>query len=423
MLGTSEIVLRDPRLKANPYPVYARLRREAPVCLAQGVTRKYWVVTRYEDVAFVLKDNRFVASRKNAPGADRTLTEKLLFAAYGPVMTNMLVSDDPDHGRLRGLVHQAFTMRRIEALKARIEELTNEYLDRVAARREWDIVSDYALPLPVTIISEMLGVPEGDRPRFHKWSTALVQSFGITMGRMVRNSASILVFVRYVRSLVRLRRARPQDDLIGGLIMAEEAGDRLTEDELVSMILLLLVAGHETTVNLIGNGTLALLENPEQMDRLRANPALIPSAVEEFARYYSPVDYANIRWTREDVSIGSVRLSGGEGLMACISSANRDESKFERPDVLDIAREPNRHIAFGQGMHHCLGVFLARTEAQVAFTTLLRRCPELRLTAPRDSLRWKSSFFLRGLESLPVSLPHASRGTDDRRRVVCPAGE
>jgi cytochrome P450 len=403
MTATTEIVLRDPELKANPYPVFSRLRRESPVCRARGVTRSFWLVTRYDDVVFVLKDNRFAADRSNAPLPPRRMVEKVVFRIYGPLLKNMLGSDDPDHARLRGLVHQAFTMRRVEQLRGRIEELTNDYLDSVERRPEWDIVSDFALPLPVTIISEMLGVAESERAYFHKCSDTLVQSFGSSLPRMLRQAPVMFGFLGYIRSMVRLRRKRPQDDLISALVMAEEAGDKLTEDELVSMILLLLVAGHETTVNLIGNGTLALLENPEQMNKLLTNPALMPLAVEEFARYYSPVDYSNARFTRADVSIGGVDIPKGEGVLACLTSANRDESKFEHPDVLDVARDPNRHLAFGQGVHHCLGVFLARLEAQVAFTTLLRRCPELRLAAPRESLRWRRSFLLRGLHALPVS--------------------
>ena len=403
MATANEIVLRDPGLKANPYPLFARLRRETPVCLARGMTRSFWLVTRYDDVIFVLKDPQFANNRKNSPAPPRRAIEKLIFRVYGPLLTNMLGSDEPDHGRLRALVHQAFTMRRVESLRARIETLTNQYLDRVEGRKEWDIVADYALPLPVTIIAEMLGVPESDRPRFRKWSDTLVRSFGSGLHRMLGNTPNMLAFLSYVRSMVRLRRNEPRDDLIGALVMAEEAGDKLTEDELVAMILLLLVAGHETTVNLIGNGTLALLENPGQMERLRADAALIPRAVEEFARYYSPVDYANVRYTRCKVRIGDVDVPAGHGVMACLTSANRDESQFERPDDLDVGREPNRHLAFGQGMHHCLGVFLARLEAQVAFTAILNRCPELRLATPKGSLRWRRSFLLRGLESLPVS--------------------
>ena len=403
MSAISEIVLRDPELKANPYPVFSRLRRESPVCRARGVTRNFWLVTRYDDVVFVLKDNRFAANRRNAPVPGRGLIEKIVFRIYGPLLTNMLGADDPDHARLRGLVHQAFTMRRVEELRGRVAELTNAYLDRVERRAEWDVVSDFALPLPVTIISEMLGVPESERAYFHKCSDTLVQSFGSSLPRMLRQAPTMFGFLAYIRSLVRLRRKRPNDDLIGALVMAEEAGDKLTEDELVSMILLLLVAGHETTVNLIGNGTLALLENPEEHRKLLANPALIPLAVEEFARYYSPVDYSNARFTRSDVCIAGVEIPAGHGVLACLTSANRDESKFDRPDVLDVARDPNRHLAFGQGIHHCLGVFLARLEAQIAFTTLLRRCPELRLAAPRESLRWRRSFLLRGLQALPVN--------------------
>jgi cytochrome P450 len=208
--------------------------------------------------------------------------------------------------------------------------------------------------------------------------------------------------MRYLRSLVKLRREQPRDDLISDLIRAEEAGDRLTEDELLSMILLLLIAGHETTVNLISNGTLALLENPAQMEKLRAEPELIPRAVEEFARYYSPVDFANTRWTRSTVTLGGVEIPAGEPVLAAICSANRDEAQFKQADMLDIARDPNRHVAFGQGIHYCLGVFLARMEAQIAFTTLVERMPELKLAVPRESLRWRRSLLLRGLEALPV---------------------
>jgi cytochrome P450 len=403
MSATPEIVLRDPKLKANPYGLFAQLRRESPVCRARGVTRSFWLVTRYDDVAFVLKDSRFVADRRNAPLPARSMVEKAIHRIYGPILRNMLSSDDPDHARLRGLVQQAFTMRRVEELRGRVAELTNAYLDGLERRPEWDVVADYALPLPVTIISEMLGVPEADRAQFHKYSDTLVQSFGSSLPKMLRQSPNMFSFLRYIRSLVRLRRKRPQDDLVSALVMAEEAGDKLTEDELVSMILLLLIAGHETTVNLIGNGTLALLENPGEREKLLANPALIPLAVEEFARYYSPVDFANARFTRDDVSIAGIEIPKGQGVMASLSSANRDESKFENGDVLDVARDPNRHLAFGHGMHHCVGIFLARLEAQVAFTTLLRRYPELRLAAPREQLRWRPSFLLRGLQSLPVS--------------------
>jgi len=402
MSATTEIVLRDPQLKANPYPLFARLRRESPVCRARGITRNFWLVTRYDDVLFVLQDNRFAADRRNAPLPPRGLIERLIFQIYGPILRNMLGRDDPDHGRLRGLVQQAFTPRRVAELRARVEELTNANLDLVARRGEWDLIADYALPLPVTVISEMLGVPESDRARFHQRSDTLVRSFGSSLPRMLRQAPNMFAFVSYIRSMVKLRRKRPKDDLISALVMAEEAGDRLTEDELVSMILLLLVAGHETTVNLIGNGVLALLENPRQMEKLLENPALIPLAVEEFARYYSPVDYTNARFTRCGVSVAGIEIPAGQGVMACLSSANRDESKFDRPDDLNIARDPNRHLAFGQGSHHCLGVFLARLEAQVAFTTLLRRCPELRLAIPRESLRWRQSFLLRGLQALPV---------------------
>jgi len=215
-------------------------------------------------------------------------------------------------------------------------------------------------------------------------------------------AVSFMAFLRYIRGLVKARRKNPQDDLISALVLAEEAGDKLTEDELVSMIFLLLIAGYETTVNLIGNGTLALLENPEQLEKLRANPGLAVPAVEEFLRYYSPLDYTQSRGARTDITIADTTIRAGDIIVAGIGSANRDERQFTNPDVMDITRDPNRHIAFGQGIHYCLGAFLARMEAQIAFRTIVEHFPNLRLAVARDTLQWRKSMLIRGLEELPV---------------------
>ncbi len=400
------LILSDPNFKNNPYPIYERLRAEAPVVrihYSPG-SAPCWLITRYDDVVAILRDHQRVANdRRNVPAKKRLLRIRIIYRIFGPVIDNMLGSDEPDHTRLRGLVHKAFTQKRVEELRSQIESLADELLVGLRSRNQWDLVNDFALHIPTTIIAQMLGVPTADRERFKRMSDALLLASATSWKGMMRNAPKFFAFLRYIRGLVDDRRQRPQDDLISALVAAEEAGDKLSEDELVSMVLLLLIAGYETTVNLIGNGTLALLENPEQFDRLRHSPALIPSAVEEFIRYYTPIDYAQSRGARTDIPISNVTIPAGEGIVAAIGSANRDETQFARADVLDVAREPNRHIGFGQGIHYCLGAFLARLEAQIAFNAILRHVPNLQLIATREELRWRQSLLLRGLEALPVS--------------------
>jgi cytochrome P450 len=290
-------------------------------------------------------------------------------------------------------------------MRSRIESLTEQLLDRVAAQRRMDVIRDYALPLPTTIIAEMLGVPVTDRDRFHRWSSAVASSSFAGRFEMLRVVPSVLAFLRYIRKLVRLRRRRPGNDLISALVAAEQAGDKLSEPELLAMIFLLLIAGHQTTIHLVGNGTLALLENRAEMEKLCAHPSIVESAVEEMLRYDSPLPMASHRWARCNISIAGATIPQGEPIFAGIAAANRDPQQFERPDVLDLTREPNRHLTFGQGIHRCLGAPLARLEAQIAFTTLLRRFPNLRLAVSRnDDLRWQRSILLRGLQALPVKL-------------------
>jgi len=408
MLDPSRIVLSDPQFKADPYTVYAQLRAEAPVCRVSGMPRPMWLVTRYDDVLSVLKDERLASSRTNAPAPDAGFVERLILGAYRLMLQNMVSSDEPDHARLRRLAQKAFSPRSIERLRGRIQSLTHELLDRLAGGSQWDMVADYALPLPATIIAEILGVPVSDRERLHRWLAPL-SGFGTGITPVLKMTPGFRAAIRYIRSLIKLRRQEPQDDLISALVAEKEAGDLHTEDELVSMILLLLAAGQDTTTNLISSGTLALLENPLEMEKLRAQPHLIPLAVEEFARYCSPVDFANVRWTRCDVTVGGVEIPKGETVLAALISANRDEAQFDHPEALDIAREPNRHVTFGPGIHHCLGAFLARMEAQIAFTTLMERTSELRLAVSRHEVRLRPSLLLRGLESLPVQGQVVSR--------------
>jgi cytochrome P450 len=316
---------------------------------------------------------------------------------------NMLDLDQPDHTRLRGLVHQAFTPRLIENMRQRMQAITDSLVDRARMRGQFDLVRDFALPLPATIIAEILGVPAHDQHRFHRWSNAMLSATPSTWGKL-KLIPHVIAFLRYTRKLTRNRQNEPREDLVTALVQAREAGDRLSDDELTSMILLLLVAGHETTVNLIANGMLALLSNPSQLQRLRETPALMKLAVEELLRYDSPVQLATERYARGDVKIGDTTIPSGELVYAVLGSANRDERQFDRADELDIERESNRHLAFGQGVHFCLGASLARLEGQIAISTLLVRAPDLSLAVPAQALRYRPSLHLRGLRSLPVAV-------------------
>jgi cytochrome P450 len=394
--------IASPEFKANPYPFYARLRDESPVYrVTLPGKQAAWLITRYDDVLAALKDPRFAKDKLNALTSEQARKQPWMPALFKPLTRNMLDLDPPDHTRLRALVHKAFTPRLIDRIRERIQTLTDDLLDAVQDRGRMDLIRDYALPLPTTIIAEMLGVPVEDRHKFHRWSSAIVSS-NPSGWQMLKAIPNVMAFLRYIRKLVQARRARPQDDLVSALVQVEEAGDQLSEDELVAMIFLLLVAGHETTVNLIGNGSLALLRNPDQMEKLRNDPSLIKTAVEELLRYESPLETATERYAREDVTVAGVTIPRGATVFAVIASANRDERQFPDPDALDLTREPNRHLAFGQGIHYCLGAPLARLEGQIAINTLLRRAPELRLAVPPESLRWRRGLVLRGLQALPV---------------------
>lgn len=401
MAHSAEIDLTDPR--SRDYALYARLREENPIARANiGGGVHGWLITRYDDAVAVLKDERFANDRSNAPAARMPFMERVIRWSFGPLLTHVLARDNPDHARLRGLVQKAFTTNAVEAMRPRIEALTAGLLDQAARRPSLDVVRDYALPLPITIIAEMFGVPPEERDRFHRWARALVDVSGFSLAAMLRSAPSLVAYVRYLRLLIRRRREQPGNDMISALVVAEEAGDTLSEGELLAMIYLLLVAGYETTVNLISSGTLALLENPEQMRRLRAEPQRMASAVEEMARYYSPIESAVPRMARCELELRGVKVARGEPVFVSFASANRDPRQFPQPDLFDIAREPNRHLGYGQGIHYCLGAPLARLESQIAIRTLLARYPELKLSVPRQQLRWRKSLILRGLESLPV---------------------
>jgi cytochrome P450 len=391
--------LTSKEFRQDPYPTYNRLRETAPVCRVRTGRGKFaWLVTRYDDVLAAVRDTRFTKNQQSLPAAKQPWVPAFL----RPLAKNMLDSDPPDHTRLRALVGKAFTPLMIEGLRERVEELTDQLIDKALRKKEFDLISEYALPLPATIIAELIGVPAEDRHRFHRWSAKVVSLSPTAGPEMLLSIPAALAFLKYIQQQIRTRRTAPSMDLLSALIAAEEAGEKLSEDELVAMIFLLLIAGHETTVNLIANGTLALLENPQQLSKLLSNPDMLKPAVEEMLRYYSPVELATERWAREDLSVAGTLIPKGELVFLGLGSANRDPAQFPEPHVFNIDRSPNRHLAFGHGAHYCLGAPLARIEAHIAFTTLFRRLPRLAMAASRGSLRWRKGFLLRGLERLPL---------------------
>ena len=387
--------LTAPGLKADPYPLYARLRAEEPVCRLKTVFVKAWMVMRYDDAVDVFKD----------PRLSRDLSAKLPYIPRfaQPLMDNMLGRDPPDHTRLRALVSQAFTPRRIEQLRGRVQAACDRLLGAARPGEPFDLVQDYALPLPLTVISEMLGIPEGDRRRFHVLTRgSLAIGAPTRLLDVPRALPYVWLLMRYFRRLFADRREKPGDDLLSAMVQAEDAGDRLSENELMGMSILLLFAGYETTVNLISSGALALLQHPEQKARFTSTPSLAADAVEELLRYTSPVEMTPPRVALEDLEIAGTKIPRGDLLTVVVGSANRDETQFPDPDRLDLARDPNRHLSLGQGIHFCLGAPLARMEGRIALTTLFARMPGLRLARPEEPPRWRPLLPLRGLESLPV---------------------
>ena len=405
MTQPPQVDLFSPDFNANPYPAYAEMRSAAPVhrvSLPDG--RSMWLVTRYADVSAVLRDGRFVKDWRNAMTPEQIAQVPPIPEVMKPLSRKMLDTDPPDHERLRALVSKAFTPRLIERMRPRVQAIADELLDAVQDRGEMDLIDDYAFPLPITVIAELLGVSAEDRNMFREWSNAAVSGDATQEYIEKILIPNMDAFTAYLREMFDEKRKNPRDDLISALVQAEEAGDKLSEDELLGMVFLLLVAGHETTVNLIGNGMLALLTHPDQLRRLREDPALIKPAIEELLRYDGPVETSTERFAREDVRIGDTLIRRGEMVLVVLASADHDPERFEDPDDLDITRADNKHLAFGKGIHFCLGAPLAQMEGQIAINTLLRRMPDLRLKDPPESLTWRPGLLLRGLKGLPVTL-------------------
>jgi len=397
----------DPAWRADPPAVYAPLREANPV---HRSPLGFWVLTRHADCLAMLRDKRASSDGRNADVERARALRRFEDPgnAIGDALAEMapfLFRDPPDHTRLRGLVQKAFTPRVVESLRGRITDISVELVDEALAKGRADLVADLAYPLPVQVIVEMLGVPAEDHQQFRVWSDAMARGldpdFLLPPEAIEERMLGILSFVQYFAGLIARRRQEPGDDLLSALIAAKEKSDVLSPGELVSTCILLLVAGHETTVNLIAGGALALLDHPDQLARLQDDPAVVRTAVEEMLRYVSPVQLTG-RVATEDIEVGGVTVARGEFAMLLIGSANRDPAAFEDPETFDITRRENPHLGFGFGLHHCLGAALARLESQIALSTLFARATTVERSG--GELAYKDNVVLRGLAALPVTL-------------------
>jgi len=392
-----------PGMLGNPYEMYRALRENDPIHRSEMM--ESWVLTRYDDIDKVLTDNRFSADRTRARTRFAQMLEEQQ-AQYGPMSNaqTMLTSDPPDHTRLRKLVSKAFTPRAVLDLRPRIQDIVDYLLAEAGKRGEFDIIHDLAYPLPVIVIAEMLGVPPEDRHRFKHWSDTVVATLGgpFTPPEVIAAArVAIDELAEYIGHVIAERRAEPREDLISGLVAAEEGGQVLSEEEIFATCILLLIAGNETTTNLIGTSMLALFRNPEQMERLRRDLSLMPSAVEELLRYAGPV-HGTGRVPKEDIEIAGHVFHEGEMVFTLLAAGNRDPSHYPDPDKLDVARNPTDHLALGDGIHFCLGAPLARAEAQIAIGTMLDRFPKLLLLD--EDPEWGGTFIIRGPKRLDVTV-------------------
>jgi cytochrome P450 len=389
----------DAAFREDPYPLLARLREQDPVHHDTVLNR--YVVTRHDDVDALLRDRSLLVNPRNAAPGTMMATFNARIDQPETAEPSMLFEDPPRHTRLRGLVNKAFTPRALEKITPRIGEVVDELLDAVAGKESFDLIGEFSSPLPIIVIAEMLGVDPADRGDFKRWSDDSILGFNpfISEEEIARMQASDAEFGEYLERMINERRAAPRDDMFSGLVMAEEAGDQLSDQEIASMVALLLVAGNVTTTDLIGNGVLALLQNPEQLAMLRADPGLINNAVEEMLRYNPPVMNTG-RIPVEPTEVGGCPITAGQSIMPSLAGANRDPAMYPEPDRFDITREDTHHHSFGGGVHYCLGAPLARLEAQIGIGWLVERFPNLRLA--EQELEWKSVPAFRGLTQLIV---------------------
>ena len=395
----------SPEFRANPYPIYHRLRSENPIYRSSFGSE--WVLTRYEDVKTILRDRRVYSYDRPKMIAQKSKylqkQGKNLNVLAEASKNFLIYMNPPDHTRLRGLVSKAFSKVVIEGMRPQIQTIVDECLDKALSRGEIDIIGDLAGVLPVNVIASMLGVPTHDaQEQLHQWSQVLSRILDslISLEEYEAINQAVLEFQEYFRHLISKREKDPQDDLISYLIAARDESDKLNEEEVISICMLLFSAGEETTVNLIGNGMLALLHHPEQMKKLQQEPEIIRTAVEEMLRYDSPIQILG-QIAGEDLEIGRQIIQKGEKMVLCLGAANRDPVKFPNPDQFDITRQENSHLAFADGIHRCLGATLAQIEAEIAINSLLQKLPNLKLAS--EKLKWRKNIALRGLKALPVT--------------------
>jgi cytochrome P450 len=391
-----------PSYKINPHLQYTRLRAAEPV--HHSIAMQAWIITRYEDCITVLRDpETFSSNGFNASGQlGDTIREQRATSALGAVQT-LLTIDPPAHTRLRGVINRAFTPRRVDLLRPRIEAIAEELLDAVTPSGDFELMTSFAQPLPVIVIAELLGIPPTDRDRFKQWSNKIAATTDLlnTEAAIMEAREATLKLIDYFNDFIQARRDEPRDDLISALVAAQSTEEQLTHEEILAFAILLLVAGNETTTNLIGNGTLALLDNPEACEFLRRQPDHLPAAIEEMLRHDSPVQGV-VRIAGRDTTLGTQQIPQGDLLMLMLGAANRDPEQFDEPDRFDVTRPSNRHLSFGFGPHFCLGAPLARLEAEVAFALLLQRFPHL--TRGSDDMERGGTLLLRGLTKLPLNL-------------------
>ncbi|MBK0010016.1 MULTISPECIES: cytochrome P450 [Priestia] len=379
----------------NPYDYYKKIRPHQPFAKVKMLNEGHttWMAFTYKAAEAVLKDNRFIKDMRTV-FPDEMTDENL-----PPIAQSMLFVDPPDHHRLRSLVQSGFTPKRIEKLRGRIEEIAREQAKLMSNKETVDFINAYAFPIPIRVICELLGVPSEDQLDFQRWSTALVDINDDSEYDKVN-----MEFMAYLGKLTEQKRFSPGEDLMSYLIQAEEEGERLTVSELYGVVMLLIVAGHETTVNLIANGLLALLTHPEQLALLKADPSLVAQAIEELLRFNGPVEFSTDRWAKESFMFMGQQVAKGDHVIVSLASANHDPAAFENPNTLDITKEKSPHLAFGKGIHYCLGAPLARIEGEIAIQVLLEEYPSLTLAAELSELEWRQSFIIRGLKQLPINL-------------------
>ncbi len=403
MSQSTELNLASLVFKANPYPGFARLRAKDPLHqLNSSDESSTWLITRHAEAELVLRDERFVKDRQHVFSSAR-LAHLATSPASPMDLTDMSIVDfdPPDHTRLRLLVYPFFTPRQIESWRGRVQEIVDELIDAVEAKGSMDLIEEFAAILPLRVILEFLGVPVEDGPMLHEWTRQIADSLGDPVASQHVESV-LQAFYAYLLALIENKRNTPDNTLVSRLIQTEAEDGPISAREVVTMAFLLITAGHDTADNLIGNGMLALLTHPEQMTLLKNNPDLTRTAVEELLRYRSPFMLATRRWASTDVKLCSKVIRRGDAVLISLASANRDEAIFAQPDILNITRQENFHLAFGKGIHYCLGAPLARLEGQVAISTLLRRLPNLRLQSDPETLIWRPGSLIQGLYHLPV---------------------